>query len=124
MSTLETKHTSSKKQKQRTRAIEHRIENLNIEFTQRGQKRRLLKVQRYKNPVKIRDIDLSKNPDKILFMSLSNKYGDVIQIFAYKNNDKMGFFSLNGEVFGATVFEWRPIQSGIMKLGKYLGVLK
>jgi hypothetical protein len=113
----------SKKQKQRIRAIEHRIENIDIEFTQRGQKRRLLRLQRYRKPLTIKDIDLSKNPDKITFAALINKFGDRMEIFAYKNNDKNGWIALNGEIFGVEIWEWRKIQSGITKLGNYLGVL-
>lgn len=112
------------KTKPRIKAIEHRVSSLDIEFSQRGKKRRLLRIQRYREPVKIKDIDLTPNPEKLTFLLLRNKYGDRLEIFVYKNNPKKGFISLNGQVIGADKFKWRECASGIMKLGKFLGVLK
>ena len=113
-----------RKPKPRIKAITHLVQHLDIEFTQRNKERRLLRIQRYKQPVKIEDIDLTKNPDKITFLILRNKYGDRLEMFAYKNNPEIAFFSLNGQVIGANKFKWREIQSGITKMGKFLGVLK
>ena len=113
-----------KKKKPRLKAITHRVEHMDIDIKQRGQKRRLLRVQRYRKPINIKEIDLTRNPDKITFIILTNKFGDRLELFAYKNNPKKGFFSLNGEVMGADNLKWRRIQRGIMKMGKFLGVLK
>ena len=112
------------KQKPRRKALVHRIQHIDIEFTQRGQKRRLLRVQRYREPVQVKDIDLSRNPEKVSLLILRNKYGDRLEVFYYKNNPKKGFFSLNGEVIGLNKYDWRRIQSALMKLGKNLGLLK
>jgi len=112
------------KKKQRVKALTHRVESIDIEFTQRGKKRRLLRVQRYRKPVKIKDIDLSKNPDKISFLVLRTVFNDRLEIFAYKNNPQKFFVSINGEFVRLKHFKWREIQSAFMKLGKYLGFLK
>lgn len=115
---------SKKKHKPRVKAITHRIENLDIEFTQRGKKRRLLRVQRYRKPIKVKDIDLSKNPEKESLLILRTAFGDRLEIYTYKNNPQKFFISINGEFVGLKHFKWREIQSAFMKLGKKLGFLK
>jgi len=112
------------KKKPRTKAIEHRVENVTIEFTQRGEKRRLLRVQRYRKPIQIKDIDYSKNPEKLSFVVLRNKYGDRLELFMYQNNPEKAFFSLNGEVIGLTKWEWGKLMSALYKWGKKIGRLK
>ena len=115
---------SRKKPKQRAKAITHRIENLTIEFTQRGNKRRLLRVQRYRKPLKVKDINLSKNPEKESILILRTVFNDRLEIYTYKNNPQKFFISINGEFVGLKHFKWREIQSAFMKLGKNLGFLK
>ena len=112
------------KKKPRIKAICHRIDNMTVEFKQRGTKRRLLIVQRYRKPIKVKDIDLTPNPEKETYMVLTNKYGDRLEMFGYKNNPKKCFISLNGEVIGADNLNWRRINKGLMKMGKKLGILK
>lgn len=113
-----------KHRKPRTKAIEHSVENITIEFTQRGRKRRLLRVQRYRKPVKIKDINLSKNPEKDSILVIRTSFGDRLEIYTYKNNPQKFFISINGEFVGLRHFKWREIQSAFMKLGKKLGFLK
>jgi hypothetical protein len=111
------------KRKQRLKTVVHRIDSLTLDFTQRGGKRRLLRVQRYRKPLKIDDIDLSKNPEKLSFAILSNQSGRL-EIYSYLNNTENVFLSVNGQTVRAEGYEWRKIQSGITKAGKYLGVLR
>jgi hypothetical protein len=89
-----------------------------------GKPRKIITMRRYRNPLIYQEQDLTKNPDKIVFAIITNEFGDRLELFAYKNNPEKAFISLNGQVMGATPRKWSEIQSGITKMGKFLGVLK
>lgn len=114
-----------RKKKQRPRALVSYINNLNIDLTTtKGKKHRLLQIQRYKKPLKVKDIPLTKNKEKTTYFLHKTAYGDRIEIFTYRNNPQKFFISLNGQFVGLKHFKWRELQSAFMKLGKNLGFLK
>jgi hypothetical protein len=89
-----------------------------------GKPRKIITMRRYREPIIYEEQDLTKNPEKIVFAIITDGCGNRLELFGYKNNPEKAFFSLNGQIVRAEVWEWRKIQSGIMKMGKFLGVLK
>lgn len=94
-----------------------------IIYDRKGKPVQVIQMRRYKKPLIYRETNLKKNPDKITFMKYSTGFVRM-EIFAYQNNPEKVFISLNNEVMGANKHIWRLIQSGIMKSGKFLDVLK
>ena len=66
----------------------------------------------------------TKNPNLVLLLKLTDYANSTLRVFYYKNNPKMGFISLNGQLIRLNKHNWREIQGAFMKLGKNLGLLK
>ena len=66
----------------------------------------------------------TQNPNLVLLLKLTDYTNSVLRVFYYKNNPKMGFISLNGQLIRLNKHNWREIQGSFMKLGKNMGLLK
>jgi len=110
------------KKRKPSKPIIHAVQHLDIDIKQRGEKRRILRIQRYKQPVLITDIEIEKNPDKISFGVIRNDYGDRLELFAYKDNPETVFISLNGNYLALDKHKLREMVSFLTKGAWFIGL--